>query len=111
MLHLAGANAEGQRAKGAMSGGVTIAANHCHARLRKALLRPDDVYDALLLAVRPKQLDPEIAAVLFQLVDLRGRNLVDDGKRTVVGGNAVVRSGHRQVGPSHLQSALAQSRE
>ena len=50
MLHLAGADTECQRAECAMRGGMAVAANHCHAGLRKAQLRPDDVYDALFFA-------------------------------------------------------------
>src|SRR6185312_14846104 len=111
MLYLAGADAESESAKSTVRSGVTVAANHRHAWLRQALLGPNDVYDALLLAVRSKQFDPEIAAVLFQLIDLRGCNLVDDGKRTVVGGDAVVGGGNRQVRPPHFQAALPQSGE
>ena len=47
VLDLAGADAEGQRAEGAVGGGVAVAADDGHARLGEALLGPDDVDDAL----------------------------------------------------------------
>jgi hypothetical protein len=47
MLHLGGADAEGQGAEGAVGGRVAVAADHGHARLREALLRPDHMHDAL----------------------------------------------------------------
>ena len=67
MLDLAGADAERQRAESAMGCGVAVAANDGHARLRQALLGPDDVNDSLFFAVRPEAGNAEIAAVLFQL--------------------------------------------
>ena len=47
VLDLAGADAEGQRAKRAVGGGVAVAAHDRHARLGQAQLRTDDVHDAL----------------------------------------------------------------
>ena len=48
VLDLAGADAEGQRAEGAVGGGVAVAAHDRHARLGEALLGADDVDDALV---------------------------------------------------------------
>ena len=45
--HFRRANAEGIGAKGAMRGGVAIAADDQQAGKRETLLGPDDVYDAL----------------------------------------------------------------
>ena len=47
VLDLARADAEGQRAEGAVGGGVGVAAHDGHARLGEALLGADDVDDAL----------------------------------------------------------------
>ena len=52
VLDLAGADAERQRAEGAMRRGVRVAADDRHARLGQAELRADDVDDALV-ARRP----------------------------------------------------------
>jgi hypothetical protein len=49
VLDLAGADAVRQRAEGAVGAGVAVAADHRHARQRGALLRADDVHDALAL--------------------------------------------------------------
>ena len=47
VLHLARADAEGQRPEGAVGGGVGVAAHDRHAGLGEALLGADDVHDAL----------------------------------------------------------------
>ena len=78
MLHLTGADAEGQSAERAVGGGMAIATNHRHPRLRQPLLRPDDVDNALIRAVRPIIRNAEIAAVLLELRDLRFGDLVDN---------------------------------
>jgi hypothetical protein len=48
MLDLAGADAEGERAERAVRRRVAVAADQGRAGQREALLRPDDVDDALL---------------------------------------------------------------
>ena len=47
MLDLGGADAEGERAEGAMRRGVAVAADDGHAGLGQALLGADDMDDAL----------------------------------------------------------------
>src|SRR4051794_1190875 len=91
-----------------MSGCVAVSADYCHSGLREALLRPDYMDNALLLAMRAEQRNPEIPAIFFELVDLSRRNLIQNRQRTVVSRNAMVRRRHRQVGPAHFQSALPQ---
>ena len=44
-----------KRAESAMRGGMAIAANHRHAGLSQALLRADDMNDALLRAMRAEK--------------------------------------------------------
>ena len=48
VLDLGGADAEGERAEGAVGRGVAVAADDGHARLGQAQLGPDDVDDALV---------------------------------------------------------------
>jgi hypothetical protein len=70
VLDFAGADAEGQRAKRAVRGGVAVAADDGHARLGQAQLRADHVHDALPGAVQPIERDAELGAVGFHLVGL-----------------------------------------
>src|SRR5207248_3500652 len=49
VLHLRGANTVREAGKRTMRAGVRVAAHHGHAGERRALLRSDDVHDALLL--------------------------------------------------------------
>ncbi len=70
VLDLAGADAERQRAEGAVGGGVGVAADDGHAGLREALLRADDVDDALAGRVHRVQGDAELGAVVAQRLDL-----------------------------------------
>ncbi len=110
-LHLAGADAEGQRAEGAVGGGVGVAADDGHAGLRQAQLRADDVDDAL--AVRPERVerDAELLAVGLQLGQLEAGLLIEDGQRAVVRGRGVVRGGDGALGVADGEATAAQSLE
>ena len=66
VLDLAGADAEGQRAEGAVRGGVAVAADDRHARLGDAELGPDDVDDALVLGAQRVDRDAELLAVALE---------------------------------------------
>ena len=90
MPHLAGADAERQRAERSVRRRVAVAADDGHAGLREALLRTDHVDDALLGAVQIVQADAEIGAVLFHLRELRRADLsmigsIGQESRDVVG--------------------------
>ena len=76
MLHFAGADAKGQRAKRAVGGRVAVAADDGHARLGQPQFRPDDVDDAPVGAVHAVQRNAEIVAVFLQRGDLLGGNHV-----------------------------------
>ena len=78
MLDLGGADAVGQRAEGAVGGGMRITANHGHAGQCRALLRADDVDDALTHIVHLEFEDAEVIAVLVQRLHLDARDLVGD---------------------------------
>jgi hypothetical protein len=62
VLDLAGADAVGQRAEGAVRAGVAVAADHRHAGQRGALLRADDVHDALALVEGTESTPPRRTA-------------------------------------------------
>ena len=79
-LDLARADAEGERPERAMGGGVRVAADDGHARLREAELRSDDVDDALAVRAERVERDAELRAVGGQLGDLEAGLLVEDGQ-------------------------------
>jgi hypothetical protein len=83
VLDLRGADAEGQRAEGAMRRGVAVAADDGGAGQGEALLRADDVDDALALVVLGEVLDAEIGCVRGQCLDLDAAFLVLDAERPV----------------------------
>src|SRR5258707_2388989 len=95
MLDFAGPNAESQRAKRAVRGGVAVAADDGLPRLRDTQLRPDDMYDALLLAVHVKQADAGFAAIFVERLKLQAGGGVDEWTRAVGGGGRV---GHTPAG-------------
>jgi len=80
VLHFTGPDAERQRAKCSVRGRVAVSAHDRHPRLRQTQLRHDHVHDALALAVDALQRDAELLAVGFQLIELFGGDLVDDGQ-------------------------------
>ena len=113
VLDLARADAEGQRAEGAVRGGVRVAADDRHPRLGDAELGADHVDDALMLGAQRVDGDAELLAVLLQGLDLDARELVADarGDRRAVGRHVVVGRGQRAVGPAHGAPGQAQTVE
>src|SRR5439155_18929347 len=105
-------DAEGQRAERAMGAGVAVAADNRHAGLREALLRPDHMDDALLLAAEREQWDAEVAAVALKLVELRSGLHVRHGDDAVGAAwgrrRGMIHRRQRLVGPSYPQGTLAQ---
>ena len=65
MLDLRCADAKCQRAQPAMAGSVAIAADDSGAGQRKALLWPDDMYDALIGVARIDIADAKSGGVGF----------------------------------------------
>ena len=88
-----------------------VAADDGHAGQRKALLRPDDVDDALPLVEGVVIFDAEIAGVLGQRRDLDGALRIRIGQRAVGGGHVVVDHGQRALGRAHLALVHAQALE
>ncbi len=98
VLDFAGADAEGESAKGTVSGSVGIATDDGLARLGDAEFGADDVDDALVLAVHVKEPDAEFAAVALEGFELEFGVVVEDGESAVSGGDGVVHDGEGEVG-------------
>ena len=112
VLHFAGADAERQRAERSVRGRVAVAANYRHARLGQSQLRPDHVHDALAVARKAVAFDAEIAAILFQPLDLRRGYFVENRQALGVVGVewsvvAMVRSGRRTFNPRRRRPSNA----
>ena len=79
--------------------GVAVAAHDRHARQGAALLRPDDVDDALPGVAHRVVGDAELGGVAAQRLDLPGRYLVGDRPIDVGRRDVVVLGGDGQLGP------------
>jgi hypothetical protein len=103
VLDLARADPEGQRAERAVRGGVAVATDDRHARLRDAQLGADDVDDALALGAQRVERDGELLAVSLERLDLDAAELVLDerDRGRAVGRHVVVGGGQRAVGAAH----------
>ena len=111
MLDFRGADAIGERAERAMRRGVAVAAHDRGARQREALLRSDDVDDALALVELVVIFEPEIARILRQHRDLLGAFRIGIGQFAIGGRHVVVDHGERLVRRAHLASRIAQALE
>jgi hypothetical protein len=112
VLHLGGADAEGERAHGAVRGGVAVAADDGHAGQRAAQLRPDDVDDALPVVEQRDVGHAELGDVALQGLDLEAAlGVADAGAARLVRGDVVVHHGERRVRPAHLAPGGAQALE
>src|SRR6266568_4655684 len=109
VLDLAGADTEGQRAKGAVRGSVAVAADDGLPRLRDAQFRADDVHDALVAAVHIEQAHAGFAAVLLEGIELQLRGLVNDRQRAVGRWYGVVHHGECQIGAADLAAFGAET--
>ena len=90
MLDLGGADAVRKRAECAMRRGMAVTADDGHAGQCEALLRPDDVDDALAAVVLRIIFDAEIGSVPGQRFDLDAAFLVLDALLAVWRGRHVV---------------------
>ena len=102
VLDLGGADPEGERAEGAVGGGVAVAADDRHPRLGQPELGADHVHDPLAVGAERVDRDAELLAVSLQRLDLDAGELVGDQLRGggAVGGHVVVGGGERLVGPA-----------
>ncbi len=111
VFDLAGADAEGQCAQGPVRGGVAVAANDGHARLRVAQFRPDHMHDALVFVVQVVELYAELPAIRPQGVDLLLGNLIEDRQGTVGRGHVVIGGGDGAFRAAHVALGRAQAFE
>ena len=113
VLDLGSADTVREAGESAMRAGVGIAAHHGHARQRRALLRTDDMDDALaLVEVRKVDLGAEFLDVGVERLDLQARErIAHAGEAFVpVGGRRVVIGGRDyRFGAPGLAPRLAQS--
>ena len=100
VLNFAGADAERQCAKGAVGGGVAVAAHDGHARHGESLLRPDHMDDALVGMTHGVLGHAVLGGVVTKHLHLLGRDGVGDGLVGVGRGDVVVLGGHGEVGPA-----------
>src|SRR6267154_3958530 len=111
MLDFAGADAECQRAERSVSGSVAVPADDRLPRLRDAELWPDDVHDALMLAVHVKEAHAGFAAIFLKRLELQAGVGVDDGQSAIFGGDGVVHYGESEIGAADFASFGAQAGE
>jgi len=111
VLDLGGADSEGERAEGAVRGGVRVTAHHGHAWLGQPQLRSDGVHDALVRIPERVQADAELGAVGPQGLDLLPARRVRDRQVDVQRRGVVVLGGDREVGPPHPPAGEAESLE
>ena len=102
VLDFAGADAKGQSAKGAVRGGVAVAADDGQAGLGDAQFGADDVHDALIAAGHIEQRDAVMGAVVRQGLELQAGVHVEDGQIAILGGHGMVHHRESQVGAAHL---------
>src|SRR5258707_15373751 len=111
MLDFAGPNAESQRAKRAVRGSVAVAADDGLPRLRDTQLRPDDMYDALLLAVHVKEADSGFAAIFLEGLKLHAGVRVADRQSAISGGGRAVHYRPREIGGANFACLGARAGE
>ena len=111
VFDFAGADAEGERAEGAVRRGVAVAADDRLAGQRQALLGTDDVDDALADVVHREIGDAEVLGVLFQGRDLERGFGIGDAFRAVGRGHVVVGDGERELRAADLAVGEAQAFE
>ncbi len=113
MLDLGGADTEGERAERAVRGGVRVAADDRHAGLRDAVLRPDDVHDALEVGADRVHRHAELLAVALERLDLLAAEHVADlvGARGPVGRDVVVGGREGAVGASDAAAGVSEALE
>ena len=111
MLDFRGADAIGERAECAIGGGMAVAADQRHARQREALLRTDDVDDALTLIELVVIFQAEEFCVVGEVSDLRRAFRIGIGQRTVGGRDIVIHHQQRLVRRVHFAPRQAQAFE
>ena len=101
VFDLAGADAEGQRAEGAVGRGVGVAADDRHARLGHAEFGTDHVDDPLVLVAAREDGDAELLAVLLERFELTARHGVAHRRRDRIGRDVVIGRRQGPFGSAH----------
>ena len=91
------ADAKGKGAEGAVGRGVAVAANDAGTGQRQALLRPDDMNDALARIVDVEQPDAVLRRIVVKLLDHPGN--IGRGRRVPV-------AAHRHVVVAHPEGQV-----
>ena len=97
MLDFGCANAERQRAKRTVGGGVRIAAYHRHAGQRQPRFGTDDVNDALTDIAQLEFGDAVFRAIGIKRFHLQTRHRIGDALRTIGGRHVMVGHGNRRI--------------
>jgi hypothetical protein len=111
MLDFAGANTERQRPEGPVGGSVAVAANDGLPRLRNAQLGPDDVHDALMLAVHVKKPHTGFTAIFLERLKLQACVRVDDGESAVGRRDGVVHHREGEIRAADFASLSSEAGE
>src|SRR5215470_6011893 len=109
MLDFRRTDAIGERPERPMSCGMAVTAHDRRARQRKALLRPDDVDDALSLVELVEIFQPEQFGVLCQVGNLGRAFRIRVWLSTVGGWDVVVDHEQRFLGRMDLAASKTQS--
>ena len=111
VLDLARADAEGERAKGAVGGGVAVPADDGHPGLGQAQLGADDVHDPLVAVPHRVADDAKLLAVGREDLELLGRHRVGERLVDVGGRDVVVGGGEGEIGAPHAPTGHPQAVE
>ena len=111
MLDLRGADAVGQRAEGAVRAGMAVAADDRRAGQGEALLRTDDVDDALALIEFVEIFEAEHLGVLGEIGDLLLALRVGIFLLAIGGRHVVIDHAQRLVRRMHLAAGEPQALE
>ena len=109
MLHLGSADAERQRAEGAVSGGVGVAADDGGAGQGDAELGAHHMDDPLIFVVEIVEANPERLAVIGERLHLDAGHLAGGGDVLGGGGDVVIHGGPGQVRAAQLAVHGAQA--
>ena len=108
MLDLRRADAMRQRAEGAMRRRMAVAADDRRARQGEALLRPDDMDDALAAVVLVEIIDAEILGIGGERLDLDAAFLILDALRAIGGRHIMIDDSERLLRRAHLAPGESQ---
>ena len=105
---MAGADAEGERAKRPMRAGMAIAAYNRHPRLSQTELGTDHMHDSLVRTLHAKKFDTELANVFLQRLGEFFCFGIKKRPGSSVGRNDVVHGCKSPFGKSDIHSFFTQ---